>query len=1449
MKSLGICVGASSIKTAILSDDQNRISLIHSSTRPHESNPRLLFASLMEEFQSMDIDYCCLTGRKFRTVINLHSITEPEALEYGMEFLKLDNQLSGKYDAIISMGAENFILYTLDEKHHLSSVQTGNKCASGTGEFFLQQIRRMNLTIDEAIELAEDSDPYKVSGRCSVFCKSDCTHALNKGIPAGRVSAGLCRMIAEKVLDLLEKTSAKRIIAAGGVTRNTILMQILRETIPELYIPGIADVFEAVGSAWYALIRQIPFNSSSKLFVHTNSSFQVLPPLSNAQGKVCFKSIEEKCAQPQDELVVGLDVGSTTTKAIALRVKDCAVVAKTYLRTNGNPVQASRECYRNLCEQLPQKVHISGIGTTGSGRQIAGLHCGTSNIINEIIAHASAAAFFDSGVETIFEIGGQDAKYTYLTNGVATDYAMNEACSAGTGSFLEEASHESLGIEYTAIQGIAIKGKKPPNFNDQCAAFISSDIKTASHEGIGRDDIVAGLVYSICMNYINRVKGQRPVGKKIFMQGGVCYNKAVPLAMANLIGTEIIVPPEPGLMGAFGVALEVKKRIEQDLTNKVSFNLKALSEREVTYGKKFYCAGGAKKCDRGCEINMIIIEGKKYPFGGACNKYYNLVHKTKIDSQEYNHVTFRQNLIFSPPPRAEEKKDSIRVGLCRSFLVNTFYPLYSTYFSQLGARLIMSDGVDQEGIKRKRSSFCFPGEISHGTFSNILKKETDIIFLPSIVELEVANAPFIRREHQCTCLLLQSEPYFLRSSFKDKNPKLLSPIIDFSYGFSSQVKVFEKIAEDLGFSKEKGKEAYLKAVTEFNKRKQIIRETGDKLLDMFTPGSNRIGIVLFGRPYNAFASEANMGIPEKIASRGIHIIPWDCLPYEKESYDPDINWAVGQDILRAARLVSSHPNLFGVYITNFSCGPDSFLLGYFRRIMKTKPSLTLELDSHTADAGVNTRIEAFIDIIERFRNSSSAKKQKSGFTPAFIEMYHGAPVLISTQGKKFQLDHPTVHLLFPSMGRLTSELIASVFKGSGIKASALPVYDQEVLKTGRANTSCKECLPLILTTGGLINHLKNRQKPDENLVYFMPTCGGNCRFTQYNVFLRKYIQDNKIENVALLSLTNENGYAGLKTSDALNVLKSIIITDCMEDIKNALLVLACDSNQAIETFEKQWEKLLELFSSGNSKKLYKILNQIAEELADIPLKYPLSQAKVVSLMGEIFVRRDYFSCKDIISKLAVREIIVRRAPVLEWLMYCDFNVDKGIYEAKFNVKEFLQFRTKTILQKTYEKKIKKILSKSGLYHYEPIDIDTTMKYGNNFFDLRLTGEAILVAGAFFKDILHSMHGAVSIGPFACMPTRVIESVMSSEATIENRDALAGENEKYKNITTLPFLSIETDGSPFPQIVDARLEAFCLQVERVHKLVNENAESKKSDTQQIQGQYSKISIRSDTAKVI
>ena len=208
---------------------------------------------------------------------------------------------------------------------------------------------------------------------------------------------------------------------------------------------------------------------------------------------------------------------STTTKAVIIRAKDNALLASVYLRTNGNPVKASVDCYIELKNQIRNPIKIIGLGTTGSGRHIAALHALTEGVVNEIIAHAVAAAYFDKDVDTIFEIGGQDAKYTHLTNGIASDYAMNEACSAGTGSFLEEAAKETLNIYYKDIGGIAFTAKNPLNFNDQCAAFISSDIKNASHDGCAKEDIVAGLVYSICMNYVNRVKGNRTTGKKVFI--------------------------------------------------------------------------------------------------------------------------------------------------------------------------------------------------------------------------------------------------------------------------------------------------------------------------------------------------------------------------------------------------------------------------------------------------------------------------------------------------------------------------------------------------------------------------------------------------------------------------------------------------------------------------------------------------------------------------------------------------------------------------------------------------------------------------------------------------------------------------------------------------------------------------------------------------------------------
>ncbi len=1019
------------------------------------------------------------TGRKFRGFVNLTSIPEPEAMEYAYRFVKPPDV---SCPAVVSAGGETFMVYVLNRLGQISNVLTGNKCASGTGEFFLQQLRRMDVSLEEAAHWAATTEPHHVSGRCSVFCKSDCTHATNKGIPKSKVTAGLCKMMAGKILELLKKVERKNIMLTGGAARNRMMVECLHKEIPGLIIPPEAPYFEALGAALWGLENDTAqFSGMSDLLRSKAASFDRLPPLKDFKDMVTFKTMEKGEIHAGDTCILGLDVGSTTTKAVLVRTRDNAMLASVYLLTNGDPVGASRQCYHAILDQVSKKVNpseifIEGLGVCGSGRQIAGLHALTDSVINEIIAHAAAAVFFDPQVDTIFEIGGQDAKYTHITNAVASDYAMNEACSAGTGSFLEESAHETLGVAMEEIADIALKGKHPPNFNDQCAAFIASDIKNAIHEGVEHEDIVAGLVYSICMNYSNRVKGNRPVGNKVFMQGGVCYNRAVPLAMAALVGKPIIVPPEPGLTGAYGVALEVKERIEKGLLEKKPFDLSALAGREVTYGKPFVCKGGAEKCDRRCEIAMIALDGTQYPFGGACNRYYNLRQNIRYNVKKLDLVRVRQELVFkkygarlvpgSDPISASgpvrklsngRKKNPVkRIGINRSFLVNTYYPLYSTFFTELGLEPVIPDVCSQEGIDQRNAAFCYPGELAHGYFHSLLemKNPPEYIFLPHFKAVPVLD----ENSSSQVCPFVQGETFYLKATFREKLRKLqaqgtrvLTPLLDLTDGLAAARKPLVDTAVQMGLKRKTALAAFETALNQQTACMAEMRAIGKKTLEELESDPEQTAVVIFGRSYNGFVEEAHMGIPHKLASRGVRVIPFDFFLSDTGKSKRHMYWGLGQRILQAARFVEEHPQLFGTFITNFSCGPDSFIIGYFRDIMGRKPSLTLELDNHTADAGLETRIEAFLDIVSAYRKLFAEKrvsKKKRTFIPARTTLDNGIPKVITGSGEVLPMTDSRVKLLVPSMGRLATESLAAVFRGSGIKTIAHPPSNEASAETG-----------------------------------------------------------------------------------------------------------------------------------------------------------------------------------------------------------------------------------------------------------------------------------------------------------------------------------------------------------------------------------------------------------------
>ena len=1420
IQSLGICVGASTVSFVKLGLNGARPEILERVSKAHDGNPRDMLKSML---QSMNIDSntpLAVTGRQFKDSINLSRISEPQAVEYALKYVNPDGR---PVDAVISAGGETFILYSLDKNGKITRVYTGNKCASGTGEFFLQQTRRMDVDLDEAIVLSRNEEPHQVSGRCSVFCKSDCTHATNIGIPKGQVVAGLSHMMAQKVLELLKSTDRKNIMIVGGTTRIEVMVDHLQKEIDNLIIPDEATIFEALGAGLWALENGCHTLPDIKaLFRDHISQFDFHEPLNRFASQVQFKTQERGTAQPGDKCILGLDVGSTTTKAILLRISDLKILTAEYLRTNGDPVKASRECYRALKQQLNgTAVEIGGLGVTGSGRKIAGLHAQTDGVINEIIAHAEAAIHFDPEVDTIFEIGGQDAKYTYITNGVASDYAMNEACSAGTGSFLEESALETLGIEMEDIADWALKGQRPPNFNDQCAAFISSDIKSTAQEGIPKEDIVAGLVYSICMNYVNRVKGARPVGKKVFMQGGVCYNRAIPLAMAALSDKEIIVPPEPGLMGAYGVALEVLHRIEKGLLKHQSFDLDQLIDRDVHYKKSIICKGGREKCDLKCEISRIVIEDRTIPFGGACNLFYNLRQKIQIEPGEHDFVVKRQQLVYQDyaPDTSHIRPDAPTIGLSRSLMMNTYYPLFAHFFVELGLRPVLAEQVDQQGIDQCAAAFCYPCEISHGYFRNLLEMEPDYVFLPHITGMAVKNGSSPAR----TCPLVQGEPYYLINTFLYKRPGgpiPLSPVIDLEASVEKQAEALLALIPTLKVKKTQIRAAYLKAARVQAEMQDKMQRIGRQVLEKIESDPQQIAVIMFGRPYNAYVPEANKGIPHKFASRGVTVIPVDFLDLEAEPVKDHMFWAQGQINLKGAEFIKKHPQLFGTFITNFSCGPDSFIVGYFRDILGKKPSLTLELDNHTADAGLETRIEAFLDIVARYRKipaTTKIEEPRSAYQPARSWLKDGKYTIVTSGGETTNLWDPRVKLVFCSIGRFMTEAIGAAYQGMNVNTVAIPELTMEELKIGRGNTTCKECLPLQLTTGALLKYLQEEREVDEITVYFVPTADGPCRFGQYRDFMRDYIKKNRIRDVTFFSMSSHDGYGGLGQRFTLSIWKTVILADLFEDIYHTLLVLATDRDQALTVFEDAWSRVKKALSV-NPDTFDQALEEAVELLQTIPRKQSLEATPQVLIVGEIYVRKEGISRRWLPERLIAEGIIPLVSPFHEWGIYVDWlHRERLVTGAQNRWKRFGKAIERRIKIRV-ERRLKRILARSGWLKPRFIDVDHLIAAGEHFISRHLPGEAILTVGGPYAEVGEEYCGAIAIGPFGCMPNRLGEAILNLGMDQEHIRQFRRKG-KIKALTdeiqNLPFLAIESDGNPFPQLIEARLETFIMQAKRTH----------------------------------
>jgi len=914
-------------------------------------------------------------GRLIGQALEASFENEFKAITRGVTALHPETQ------TIFEMGGETskFIrLETGDEARcaGIADYQTNGDCAAGTGSFMDQQASRLLYDIEDVGDIVLDAGKAaSIAGRCSVFAKSDMIHAQQKGYEPPEVLRGLCDAVMRNFKGTIAKGKVVQppIAFIGGVAANRGAVQALQEAFDlekgDLFVPEFHASLGAVGAA----LIEADYEGARAAMGALDASrlpaadFPVTEPL--CMDKVVLL---RDMAQPFDfganggvvDAYMGIDIGSVSTNLVVVD-DEGRVIKEIYTKTDARPVEVVTKGLIDIHDEIGARINLLGVGTTGSGRELIGELCGADSITDEITAHKTGADFISRKigrqVDTIFEIGGQDSKFISLQDGIVVDFAMNEACAAGTGSFLEEQA-EKLGINIIdEFAQLALSSAAPIRLGERCTVFMERDVMAYQQRGARREDLVGGLAFSIATNYLNRLVRERTIGDCVFFQGGTAYNDAVAAAFSQILDTEIIVPPYNGVMGALGMALLARERTQRTGAPS-SFRGWDLGAVDYTV-VDFVC----KACSNECDVRQFTIEGQKTYWGDKCSDRYRKPAKVDKEPVIADLIAFREERLLAPYEAARERvgDSAPTVGLARSMYTYDRLPFWATFFAELGLRPVLSPESDKQireaGVDLTVAEPCFPIRVAHGHVQWLLREGVDWVFLPNQVNEETEFTSY--NSHACPWG--QTLPFVVRTApgLEEHRDKILLPRVMFRDGREGLVRDMVGMAAQLGVSKARLRAALDRAYVVQDAFREALLGAGLEALEALQK-AGELGIVLLGRPYNIYDKGINMDIPRKLRRfYGVNVIPLDFLPINGIDIDPvvpNMYWNYGRKTLQAATYVRDHEHLHLIYMTNFKCGPDSYIKHYVREA-SGKPYLTLQFDEHQNDAGAMTRCEAYLD--------------------------------------------------------------------------------------------------------------------------------------------------------------------------------------------------------------------------------------------------------------------------------------------------------------------------------------------------------------------------------------------------------------------------------------------------------------------------------------------------------
>ena len=1359
----GIDIGSTTVKL-VISDSEGKI--LYGEYRRHCAHTKETLCDLLVESKAVVGD-CYLkvkiTGSgsiNLGKAMGIEFIQEVAAVATALKFV------APQTDVAIELGGEDAKIIYFDGNN--VEERMNGICAGGTGSFIDQMAAILQT---DASGLNTEAENYKqiypIAARCGVFAKTDIQPLINEGATKADLSASIFQSVVNQTVSGLACGKPIRGCVAflGGPLHflpelKKAFIRTLKLTPETTVDPENSHLFAALGAALEA--KDVEAVSLQALIDKLNSGIEMkfelkrLDPLFENQEEFDKFTLRHSKAQVKKgdistyagDCYLGIDAGSTTTK-LALIGKDGELLYSFYANNQGSPIKTAMRAMEEVGNRLPSTARIAYSCSTGYGENLlkSAFYLDEGEV--ETIAHCTAAAFFDPQVDCVLDIGGQDMKCVKIKNGSVDNILLNEACSSGCGSFIENFA-ASLGYTAEEFSKKALFARDPIDLGTRCTVFMNSNVKQAQKEGATVSDISAGLAYSVIKNALFKViklNSASDLGQHVVVQGGTFYNKAVLRAFETVSGVEATCPDISGIMGAFGAALIARDRHKGQTTTTLP-----ISEiLKLTYDTKtIRCQG----CNNKCLLTVNTFPGgRRHITGNRCEKGLG-EEKGKEKGVSIPEYKLQRLFDYEPLPVYEAPRGEI--GIPRVLNIYENYPFWATFFKALGFRVILSPKSTRKlyelGMDTIPSeSECYPAKLSHGHIKWLINEGVKTIFYPCVF-YEKQEKQSAQNHFNCPIVVSYSEN--LKNNVEEVvegQVRYLRPFIAFTDEKTACERLVSFFVKEKGFDigVDEIKNAVKLAWAEQKRAKEDIRKKGKELLDQMEKEPNKRGIVIAGRPYH-IDPEINHGIPELIASYGFNVFTEDSLPEvfdEIENLRVNDQWVYHSRLYNAATYVRRHENLELIQLNSFGCGLDAVTTDQVCEIMEGSGRLytVLKIDEVNNLGAVRIRIRSLI--------SAMNMRREKGIEPQVKPVNY-----VRTEFTKQMYDDKYT-ILAPQMSPIHFNVIEPLFAQYGFNVEILDNDNRNAIDVGLRYVNNDACFPSITVVGQIMEAVLSGKYDTHKLAIIMTQTGGCCRASNYVGFIRRALDKVGMSYIPVISLNasgiEKNEGFKLKLPMLISALKGLIIGD---------LIMRC--LYRVRPYEKEkgsanllrdkWTKIaIELLTNKKSKLKYKnVCRDLVREFDQLPIHEDMKKPRV-GIVGEILVKYMPLANNNLVEVLESEGAEAVVPDFIDFFNYCLYGNEythkylgdkwKSSFVSRLGIKAIELVRKPAI----------KALKSSKRFDH-PIKISHVAELAKPFLSIgNQYGEGWFLTGEMVELIKSGTPNIVCIQPFACLPNHVV----------------------------------------------------------------------------------------------